>query len=358
MYSEYTQIQPRRQAPREIFFAALLVLNRHPEHFGPSNQLIPETRPLFQPSSLLATRQASAPLEVEGRTVPLSNLDKIFYPESGFTKGQVIDYYIRVSQFLLPHFLNRPVTLKRFPNGIHGQVFYEKQIPRFAPDWIETFAVPRRTGGPDIQYVLINDLPTLIWCANSASIELHPFLHCAPKIQRPTSIVFDLDPGEGTDILTCSEVAFILKDVLARLGLECFPKVSGSKGLQIYLPLNTPVSYETVQPFAHTVATLLAKEYPDRIVAEMAKSRRANKIFIDWSQNSDFKTTVGVYSLRAKSGQPFVSLPVTWDELSRALKTRKKDGLYFGPEAALKRLRKVGDLFAPVLSTRQKLPKL
>ena len=295
-------------------------------------------------------------LDVGGRSVPVSNLAKILYPETQFTKAQVIDFYIRVSQYLLPHFCNRPVTLKRLPDGVGGQVFYEKQRPRFTPDWIRTFPVPRRAGGPDIQYILVNDLPTLVWCANAASLELHPFLHCVPAITEPTSLVFDLDPGEGADLLSCVHVAFLLKDVLSRLELQAFPKVSGSKGLQLYVPLNSGATYAAAQPFARALAQLMAKEHPTLIVAEMAKSERTNKVFIDWSQNSDFKTTVGVYSLRAKRERPFVSLPVTWDELDSALKSRETSGLYFEPEPALKRLAEVGDLFAPVLTLRQALP--
>jgi bifunctional non-homologous end joining protein LigD len=290
-------------------------------------------------------------LKIGEQTVTVSSPDKILYPEARFTKAQVIDYYIRVSEYLLPHFQDRPVTLKRYPDGVGSEFFYEKDAPGFAPQWIKTFPVPRRAGGPDIHYVLINDLATLVWCANAASLELHPFLHRAPEIQQPTSVVFDLDPGEGADIVTCAKVAFLLRDVLSRLDLEAFPKVSGSKGIQIYVPLNTAVTYEETQPFARAMAELLAKEHPDLIVAEMAKSERAHKVFIDWSQNADFKTTVGVYSLRAKTGRPFVSLPVTWDELKNA------QSLYWGPDAALERLQKVQDLFAPVLRIRQTLPK-
>ncbi|MBV8573210.1 MAG: non-homologous end-joining DNA ligase [Acidobacteriaceae bacterium] len=295
-------------------------------------------------------------LDVNGRKVQVSNLDKILYPDNHFTKAQVIDYYIRASQYLLPHFHNRPVTLKRFPDGVRGEAFYEKDAPGFTPDWVRTFPVPRRAGGTDIQYILINDLPTLVWCANIASLELHPFLHCAPELNKPTSVVFDLDPGEGANILTCAEVAFLLRDVLAELKLQCWPKVSGSKGIQVYVPLNTAVTYDMTQPFARAVAGLLAKEHPDLIVAEMAKSERPHKVFIDWSQNSDFKTTIGVYSLRAKMGRPFVSLPVSWDELAAARDSKSTSELHWQPDAALERLERTGDLFSPVLSVQQTLP--
>ena len=296
-------------------------------------------------------------LTIEGRDVPVSNLDKVLYPENHFTKAQVIDYYIRVSGYLLPHFHNRPVTLKRFPDGVRSESFYEKDAPRFTPKWVETFPVPRKAGGPDIRYILINDLPTLVWCANIASLEVHPFLHQAPHIDRPTSVVFDLDPGTGMDVLACAKVAFLLRDVFERLQMQSFAKVSGSKGIQVYLPLNGPTSYAVTQAFALAVAQLLAKEHPDLIVSEMAKVQRVKKVFIDWSQNADFKTTVGVYSLRAKRGRPYVSLPISWDELRRALDRQDADALLFEPEAALKRLEQTGDLFAPVLSLKQSLPE-
>lgn len=286
----------------------------------------------------------------------VSNLEKVLYPGNHFTKAQVIDYYIRVSEYLLPHFRDRPVTLKRYPDGVRGEFFYEKDAPRFAPDWIQTFPVPRRAGGTDIHYILINDLATLVWCTNVASLELHPFLHRAPNLGQPDFVVFDLDPGPGTDVLTCAEVAFLLRELLAGLNLQCWPKVSGSKGLQIYVPLNTSISYSVTQPFARAVAQLLAKQHPALIVAEMSKSERSHKIFIDWSQNSDFKTTVGVYSLRAKRDRPFVSLPVSWEELAAARKAKSADKLYWGPEEALERLQDIGDLFAPVLTVRQSLP--
>jgi bifunctional non-homologous end joining protein LigD len=292
-------------------------------------------------------------LTVGGRQIDVSNLEKVLYPAAGFTKAQVIDYYIRVSAYLLPHVKNRPVTLKRYPDGVRGPHFYEKDAPRFTPGWVKTYPVPRREGGADIRYILINDLPALVWCANLANLELHPFLHRAPHLDRPLSMVFDLDPGEGADVLTCREVAFLLKNVLERLQLRSFAKVSGSKGIQVYVPLNRPkATYGVTQPFARTVAELLAREHPDLVVSEMAKNLRARKVFIDWSQNSDYKTTVGVYSLRAKSPHPYVSMPVTWDELKKA----SRDSLCFEPEAALARLEKSGDLFAAVLEIKQTLP--
>jgi bifunctional non-homologous end joining protein LigD len=294
-------------------------------------------------------------VEIEGRKITVSNLEKVLYP-AGFTKGQVIDYYIRVARFILPHLKDRPITLKRYPDGVNGQYFYEKDAPKFTPAWVKTFPVPRRSGGADIRYIAINDLPSLVWCANLANLEIHPFLHRVPAIDSPTQIVFDLDPGEGVDVLACAEVAFLLKDVLERMKLKSFAKVSGSKGIQLSIPLNTPVTYGTTQPFAKGLADLMVQQHPQLVVAEMTKSLRPGKVFIDWSQNSDFKTTVGVYSLRAKSEGPTVSMAVEWDELERALKSSDRNRLSFETEAALKRLEKTGDPFAPVLKLKQKLP--
>jgi len=295
-------------------------------------------------------------LEVNGRKVQVSNLEKVLYPEAGFTKGQVIDFYVQIAAVILPHLKDRPVTLKRYPNGIAAKYFYEKNKPRSTPPWVATFPVPRRAGGPDIRYILINDLPTLVWCANLANLEIHPFLHRAPDIDQPTAMVFDLDPGDNADILDCGRVAFLLKDLLAPWKLELFPKVSGSRGIQVYMPLNTKVTYHVVRPLAKSIAEHLEREHPGLVVAEMAKISRAGKVFIDWSQNSDFKTTVCVYSLRARRPSPFVSMPVTWEELHRALSNQDRSSLDFPPGAALERIAKRGDLFAPVLELRQRLP--
>lgn len=295
-------------------------------------------------------------VEIDGRKITLSNLNKVLYPKANLTKAEVIDYYTRVSSYVLPHLRDRPVTLKRFPNGINAEFFYEKDAPTFTPDWIRTYPIPRHSGGPDIRYILINDLCTLVWLANAANLEIHPFLHRVPRIDQPTAMVFDLDPGPGADILTCAEVALLLRDLLGKINLSSFPKVSGSKGMQVYVPLNVAYKYSIVGPFAKTVARLLEQQRPKLIVAKMAKNLRERKVFIDWSQNSEFKTTVGVYSLRAKSALPYVSVPVEWDELSKALKMKNKDALCFSPEEALQRLPRVGDLFKPVLQLKQDLP--
>ena len=253
-----------------------------------------------------------ASVKVGPHRIALSNLDKVLYPAGKFTKARVLDYYRRVAPVLLPHFRARPVTLLRFPDGVFGEPFYEKNAPGFTPGWVKTFPVPRTESGV-INYILINDLPTLIWAVNLAALELHPFLHRAPDLDRPTSLVFDLDPGERADLLACCEVALLVRETLAKLKLVCFAKVSGAKGLQVYVPLNTPVTYTQTRAFACAIAELLTKTRPDQIVSEMPKSLRTGKVFIDWSQNYPTKTTVGVYSLRAKRERPLVSMPVGCD---------------------------------------------
>lgn len=296
-------------------------------------------------------------LQVEGRVLQVSNLDKLMYPKAGFTKADVIDYYIRVSKHIVPHLKNRPLTLKRYPDGVNAEHFYEKDAPSHKPDWVKTATVPRKGRKGNIHYVLINDVPSLVWAANLASLEMHVFLARAPKIEQPTSIVFDLDPGEPADVLDCARVSLWIRDLMAQFGMESFVKSSGSKGLQLYIPLNTAVRYEQTQMFARAIAELMERQHPDQVESEMAKALRTGKVFIDWSQNSEFKTTVSVYSLRAKRETPYVSMPFTWEEVERACKKGDRDMFYLEPEEALKRIEKLGDLFAPVLTLKQKLPK-
>jgi bifunctional non-homologous end joining protein LigD len=299
----------------------------------------------------------SSQLSINGKTIKVSNLDKVFYPKTGFTKGNVIDYYIRVSPYLLPHLKDRPITLKRYPEGVEGFFFYEKQCPGGGrPDSVKITKVPKHGGG-EVNYCVMNDLSGLVWAANLADLELHTFLHKAPAIDRPTVLAFDLDPGPPADIATCCKIALQLKTILDALELKCFAKTSGSKGLQIYVPLNTPVTYEKTKPFAHALAELLQKQTPDLIVSNMRKDLRAGKVFVDWSQNDPHKTTVNVYSLRATE-HPTVSTPVTWDEIEAAVKKKKAAPLRFEAEEVLKRVLEHGDLFAPVLSVKQKLPPL
>lgn len=296
-------------------------------------------------------------LTVGRRRITISGLDKILYPGKKFTKARVIDYYVSIAKYLLPHLKDRPVTLKRFPEGVFGEAFWEKDAPAFTPSWVKTGSVPRReTPGPPIRYILINDLPVLVWAANLDTLEIHPFLHRARRLDRPTAIVFDCDPGEGADLLACARVALMLREVLQELGFDSYVKVSGSKGLQVYVPLNSAVTYEQTQPLAKGIAQLLAQREPKLIVAEMPKRLRTKRVFIDWSQNTDFKTTVGVYSLRAKTYRPYVSVPIHWDEVSEVLQTKDTESLFFTPEETLERVEEVGDVFKPVLTKVQKLP--
>ncbi len=289
--------------------------------------------------------------------VPVENADRVVYPAARFTKRDVVEYYARVAPVLLPHLAERPVTLKRYPDEAGGQFFYEKDAPAFTPKWVRTFPVWRRSGESQIRYIVIENQRTLLWAAGVGTLEIHPFLARVPEIEQPTEIVFDLDPGERADILNCGEVAFLLREVLERLSLKSFVKVSGSKGLQVYVPLNTPATYAVTQPFARTVAGLLAQQQPKLVVAEMRKEERKNRVFIDWSQNADYKTTVSVYSLRAKRRHPYISLPVSWEELQRAMSAKDSESLFFSPAATLERVAKIGDLFRPVLELRQTLPE-
>ena len=251
-------------------------------------------------------------VRIGNRELTVSNTGKAFFPATGFTKGEVVAFYSEIADVILPHLRDRPLTLKRYPDGMNGKHFYEKNAPSYAPSWVKTFPVPRSEGGSDIRYVLCNDRATLIWAANLADIEKHVLLAKVPDLDRPISLVFDLDPGEGAGILDCGGVALHLRKVLRSLGLRSFVKVSGSKGLHLIIPLNLEATYEVTQPFAKAVAELVTQQIPNRALSQMAKARRRGKVFIDWSQNSDFKTTVCVYSIRAKHDEPLISMPVTW----------------------------------------------
>jgi bifunctional non-homologous end joining protein LigD len=292
---------------------------------------------------------------VDGRKLRLSNLDKVLYPKPGFTKGEVIDYYARISPALLPHLRGRPLTMKRYPNGVEGEFFYEKQCPSHRPDWVTTAAVWSRHNKANIDFCLVQDLPTLVWAANLADLELHTSLSLAAEIERPTMLVFDLDPGAPADIVDCCRVGVWVRDLFEQLGLESFAKTSGSKGLQVYVPLNVETSYDETKPFARAVAELLEKQHPDHVVSRMTKSLRPGKVLVDWSQNDEHKTTVNVYSLRAKE-QPTVSTPVAWDEVEECLRTNDAKLLTFPSDQVLARVEELGDLFAPVLTLKQELP--
>jgi bifunctional non-homologous end joining protein LigD len=274
----------------------------------------------------------------------------------GFTKGQMIDYYARIAPAILPHLRDRPLTLKRYPNGVEEAFFYEKRCPSHRPPWVNTAPIWSGRNEGEIDYCLCNDRATLIWLAQLASIELHPSLSRAEPIERPTVLAFDLDPGVPADIIDCCRVGLRLRQLFEGLGLECFPKTSGSKGLQVYLPLNTDVTYDDTKPFAQAVAQAMERSNPELVVSRMAKELRKGKVLVDWSQNDEHKTTVAVYSLRARE-RPTVSTPVDWDEVERAAEEGDAELLRFESHEVVKRFEEDGDPFAPVLELRQELPK-
>ena len=294
---------------------------------------------------------------MQGKDLEVSNLEKVLYPETGFTKGQLIDYYVRIAPVLLPHLKGRPLTMKRYPNGANSQFFYEKNCPVHRPDWVNTTAVWSDGNKRWMDYCMVQDLPTLVWVANLASIELHPSLSLGKKIEQPTYIVFDLDPGPPATIVQCCQVGLWVREIFAQFGLESFAKTSGSKGLQIYIPLNTSVTYEETKPFAKTIARLLEDQHRDLVVSDMKKALRTNKVFVDWSQNDQYKTTVSVYSMRAKD-RPTVSTPVTWKEVEQCLNKEDPELLVFTSDQTLARVEKDGDLWEDLPKMKQKLPPL
>ena len=275
------------------------------------------------------------------------------YPEVGFTKGQVIDYYTLIAPVLLPHLRDRPLTLKRYPNGVEGGHFYEKQCPSHRPEWVRSEAV--ELSSKTIHFCICDDLPTLVWLANLADLELHPSLSKVPDVERPTIMAFDLDPGPGTGLAECCEVALILREALGQLGLECFPKTSGSKGIQVYVPLNVDdVDYDHgTKLISNALARHLESKHSKLIVSSQKKELRKSRVLIDWSQNDEHKTTVGVYSLRARE-RPTVSTPLAWEELESG----DADSLVFEADEVLARVEEHGDLFAPVAELEQRLPDL
>lgn len=303
----------------------------------------------------MAQPAARYPLEVEGREVLISNPDKVFYPETGFTKAEVIDYYIRIAPALLPHLKDRPLSLKRYPHGVEVSYFYQKEAPPARPKWIKTTPVPSTQRGVPINYVVCNDLATLVWLANAANLEFHTFMHTAKDLTRPTQVAFDLDPGPGADALTCARVALMLKDQFAALKMKAFPKVSGSKGVQLHVPLNTPATYEETKVFSRHFALALSRQHPKLVTALMKKELRKGKVFVDWSQNDEHKTTSCVYTMRGVP-KPSVAAPVEWKELQAAVDADDLALLRFTPDQVLKRVKKKGDLFAPVETLQQKLP--
>jgi bifunctional non-homologous end joining protein LigD len=300
---------------------------------------------------------STAPVvEIQGRQLKLSNLDKVLYPATGFTKGQVIDYYAHIAPVLVPHLAGRPLTLKRYPNGVDSQYFFEKNATAHRPGWVKTAPIWSEGNSRTVNYILADDLSTVVWMANLAAIELHPSLSLAKNIECPTMMVFDLDPGPPANIVQCAQVGMWLREIFDHFGLQSFPKTSGSKGLQIYVPLNTPISYEVTKTFAHALARLLEDQHRDLVVSDMKKELRKGKVLVDWSQNDQHKTTIAVYSLRARE-HPTVSTPVKWEEVEHMLKKKDASLLVFEAGEVLKRVEKMGDLFEPLLTLKQKLPK-
>lgn len=299
-------------------------------------------------------------VEVDGRELKLTNLDKVLYPKAGFTKGEVVDYYARVADAMIPHLRGRAVTLRRFPEGVDDldSAFFEKRCPKHRPKWVKTTTVVAGPHAGKIDFCVCDSRATLAWMAQLAAIELHPSLSLGRAPTRPTVLAFDLDPGPPADVLDCCRVALRLRELFDHFGVESFPKTSGSKGMQVYVPLNTKkVSYETTKPFAKAIAQLLEKQTPDQVVSKMKKVEREGKVFVDWSQNHRSKTTIAVYSLRARE-RPTVSTPLTWDEVIHASEKEDADSLVFEADDVLERVKEKGDLFAPVLELVQELPEL
>jgi bifunctional non-homologous end joining protein LigD len=297
-------------------------------------------------------------VQVEGRHLTLSNLDKVLYPETGFTKGEVLDYYTRIAPVMLAHLESRPLTFKRYPDGVEGKFFFEKNAPSHTPDWVRKVRLPSpgSTKNRDtIHYAVVCELPTLVWAANLATLELHvPMwrIDGKGKARNPDLMVFDLDPGAPATIVECCEVALRVREALAEDGLTAYPKTSGSKGLQLYVPLDAKAPWESVHSYARALAQRLEKDAPKLVVWNMKKELRTGKVLVDWSQNNAAKTTIAVYSLRARPA-PTVSTPVTWDEVETC---RKPDDLRFVSDEVLARVDELGDLFAPCLEGGQSLP--
>lgn len=298
-------------------------------------------------------------VEVDGRELKLTNLDKVLYPEAGFTKGEMIDYYARVAPAMVPHLAGRAVTLRRFPEGVDDldAAFFEKRCPKHRPRWVKTATVRAGPRAGKIDFCVCDGLPTLVWMAQLATVELHPSLSLARAPTRPTVLAFDLDPGPPADVVDCCRVALRLREMFGHFGVECFPKTSGSKGMQVYVPLNRKLSYDTTKPFAKAIAQLLEKQTPDRVVSKMKKVEREGKVFVDWSQNHRSKTTVSVYSLRARE-RPTASTPLAWEEVEAADDSGDGSALVFEAGEVVERIEDRGDLFAPVLKLEQDLPEL
>ncbi|MBE0537529.1 MAG: non-homologous end-joining DNA ligase [Phycisphaerae bacterium] len=288
---------------------------------------------------------------IDNKRIQLTNLEKVLYQEANFTKAHVLDYYRRIAPYILPHLQDRPLTLKRYPNGVNNASFYQKACPSHRPEWIRTAA------RSDKNYCLVDDLASLIWVANLACIELHTQLATTDDFERPTMLVFDLDPGPPASLFDCLHISLTIRDMLSELKLKSFPKVSGGKGLHLCIPLNTRVTYEETKTFARKVSQVMENHFPALVVSTMSKNLRKGKVFIDWSQNSRHKTTVNVYSLRAQP-KPTVSMPVTWQQIEKAYKKKDVSPLIYSPEQAVRQVEEKGDIFSQVLTLMQHLPSV
>lgn len=296
-------------------------------------------------------------VEIAGRQLVLSNLEKELYPRVGFTKAQVLDYYRRIAPFIIPHLLDRALTLKRYPDGVEEEYFFEKRCPPHRPAWVPTLELPR-DDRERMTVCLVNDPATLLWVANLASLELHVPLARAGSPRTPDSMVFDLDPGEPADVLACARVALILRDLLSRLRLATVVKTSGQKGLHVYVPLNHPeTTFEATKEFSRAVALILQKNYPDLVTAKISRELRSGKVFINWSQNDASKTMVCAYSLRGRT-KPAVSFPLAWDELELLAEQGNPERFQVSPAEAVQRVETNGDRLADLLGKEQKLPHI
>jgi bifunctional non-homologous end joining protein LigD len=298
--------------------------------------------------------EARRDLTLGDRRLAIRHLDRVVFPRTGTTKAEVLDYYLRVSGAMLGHLEDRLLHMHRYPEGVEGPRFWQKECPPGRPDWVQTAAVWSPAKQAFITYCVIDDLAGVLWAVNLGSIELHTSLHRRQDLHRPTALAFDLDPGAGVDVLACGEVALLLRRLLAALGLASVVKTSGSKGLQVYAPLNTAVTYAETKPLARAIAEGLAEQQPDRIVARMPKALRAGKVLIDWSQNTEHKSMVCPYSIRAKA-VPTVSTPVLWDEVESAVAASDPQRLVFDIAGVPDRLERHGDLFADALTRAQPL---
>ena len=296
-------------------------------------------------------------IEMAGRRLSLSNLEKDLYPSHGFTKAQILEYFRRIAPFILPHLRDRALTFKRYPEGVDKDFFYEKRCPSHRPPWVKTAEIPQ-DDGERMTVCVVNDLETLIWAENLASVELHVPLARVHSPRTPDFLVFDLDPGGPAGILECARVALIIRDLLSRMELASYVKTSGKKGLHVYVPLNRrATTFEDTKTFSKAVAGIMQKHYPNLVTARMAKKERNAKVFINWSQNDASKTMVCVYSLRARE-KPIVSFPLEWRELENSAGPGDPERFQLTYSEALSRAEKKGDLFREVLVKEQKLPHL